>query len=321
MISGEGKLFTLVRCDSDEEWREERRKGIGGSDVAAIMGLSQWRGPYTVWAEKCGIAEPEDISDKPSVVWGNLLEHVIGEHFRSEHPEMVVRRVNAICRSIERPWAQASLDYEIVSPDMGPGVLEIKTAGFRSSDEWDYGVPVFYQTQVAHYLSVTGRSYAYVAVLIGGQDYREYLIERDEDDISAVNSAVDDFWQLVIERREPTAEPVDASILFKSHEEPSSDLVINPEAGRVLAEWLTACDDLKRASEAKREAETKLKQMIGDSRGLSMSDGSVLTWVRSHRSRLDVKALSKDHPEIREQYTTTVAADMGLRFKSGGDSR
>ena len=193
MISGEGKLFDLVRCDSDEAWREERRKGIGGSDVAAIMGLSAYRTPYQVWLDKVqGVHD--DISDKPAVVWGNILEHIIGEYYAQEHPDRTVRRVNGMMRSIARPWAQASLDYEVRDPELGWGILEIKTAGWRREDDWADGVPVYYQTQVAHYLSVSGRPFADVAVLIAGQDYREYRVMRDEEDIETVNRAVDEFW-------------------------------------------------------------------------------------------------------------------------------
>ena len=158
MISGENQHFTLVRCESDEDWLAERRKGIGGSDVAAIMGLSAYSTPYQVWLEKTqGIHE--DISEKPAVMWGNILEPVVGEHYMDCHPDRHVRRVNAIARSIGRPWAQASLDYEVRDPELGWGVLEIKTAGWRREQDWEDG------TWVGGYLPI--------AVNVSGATARE----------------------------------------------------------------------------------------------------------------------------------------------------
>ena len=81
-VSGEGELFKLLRVpDGDRDaWLEQRRKGVGGSDVAPIMDLSKWRSCYEVWAEKVGLIQPADLSDKESVQWGNILEPVVGAH-------------------------------------------------------------------------------------------------------------------------------------------------------------------------------------------------------------------------------------------------
>ena len=113
MIKGEGVTFRCIRCADDAEWLEQRKKGIGGSDVAAIMGLSPWRTPAEVWFEKTGRVEPPDLSDKPYVQKGVELEAYVGGKYKKAHKDFHVRRVNAICQSIERPWAQASLDYEV----------------------------------------------------------------------------------------------------------------------------------------------------------------------------------------------------------------
>lgn len=47
-----------------EEWLEERKKGIGGSDVACILGMSPYKSNVELWEEKVGIREAEDISRK-----------------------------------------------------------------------------------------------------------------------------------------------------------------------------------------------------------------------------------------------------------------
>lgn len=317
-VKGEGTLFTLVRTpDGDREaWLDQRRKGVGGSDVAAIMGLSPYRGAYEVWAEKSGLIEAPDISDKPAVIWGNILESVIGDHYAENHPDREVRRLNAVCQSIERPWAQASLDYEVKDPELGWGVLEIKTAGQRSEGKWDDGVPLFYQTQVAHYLSVTGRAFADVAVLIGGQDYREYRIMRDEDDIRAVESAVDEFWQRVQTGDEPPVDgsPGEAEALLKRHQTSDGEVWDCGDMPREVADYIYYKETADAAKERLEKAGNALKRLIGDHKGIKCPD-YIVTWPRGTRKTFDSKRFMADHPDLYEQYANVGPSNSGIRIR------
>lgn len=317
-VKGEGALFTLVRTpDGDREaWLDQRRKGVGGSDVAAIMGLSPYRGAYEVWAEKSGLIEAPDISDKPAVIWGNILEPVVGEHYAENHPDREVRRLNAVCQSIERPWAQASLDYEVKDPELGWGVLEIKTAGQRSEDKWDDGVPLFYQTQVAHYLSVTGRAFADVAVLIGGQDYREYRLMRDEDDVQAVERAVDEFWQRVQTGDEPPIDgsPGEAEALLKRHQTSDGEVWECCDMPREVADYIYYKETADAAKERLAKAGNALKRLIGDHKGIKCPD-YIVTWPRGTKKTFDSKRFMEDHPDLYEQYAKAVPSNFGIRIK------
>lgn len=314
MISGENQHFTLVRCESDEDWLAERRKGIGGSDVAAIMGLSAYSTPYQVWLEKTrGIHD--DISDKPAVMWGNILEPVVGEHYMDCHPDRHVRRVNAIARSIERPWAQASLDYEVRDRELGWGVLEIKTAGWRRESDWEDGVPVYYQTQVAHYLSVTGRPFADVAVLIAGQDYREYRVTRDEEDVATVNAAVDEFWHEYVEDGvAPRIDAMDGAAVFSAHQTTEHDYLESENTPTLLNRWLLAKAELEHARAEMDRWSAKLKAQIGDARGIECPDGK-LTWNRFEKTYLDTGRLRSEQPDLLAEYQTKKQVDGGLRWK------
>lgn len=318
MIEGEGKFFELIRVtDGDRSaWLDVRRKGVGGSDVAAIMGLSKYRSPYEVWAEKSGLMEQDDISNKPQVMWGNILEPVVGEHYASEHPKRKVRRVNAVLRSLSRPWAQASLDYEVRDEERGWGVLEIKTAGLRVADDWDDGVPVYYQTQVMHYLSVTGREFADVAVLIGGNDYREFRIERDRDDIRAVEKAVDDFWRVNIEGgKEPDATGIggEPRAILMNHKDHADDFTGASDMPVQIADFILATEEKKRAEDEYRRASDAVKLLIGNHKGFEC-DGGRVTWIRSTSKRFDSKQFKADNPEIYDEYMKPQVRDGGLRW-------
>lgn len=317
MISGENQHFTLIRCADDADWLAQRTKGVGGSDVAAIMGLSPWRTPMQVWAEKTGRAEPEDLSGKPYVTFGVTMEPVIGKWYADHHPERKVRRVNAICQSIARPWAQASLDYEVRDGNRW-GVLEIKTA--RTASDWQSGVPAYYLTQVTHYLSVTGRPFADVAVFFRDTcEYATYRIERDEEDVSAVDQAVDTFWHDYVEAG---VMPVlagtsgEAATLTSMYGLPDGEIgyTLDPEVVQAISDYQEAAAREKEAREVKTAASTKLAAQIGNRKGLE-TDVARVTWVRSERTTLDAKRLQAEQPDIFAEYSCRVVRNGGIRIK------
>ncbi len=288
MIKGEGKFFETIRANSDEEWLEIRNKGVGGSEVATIMGLNPYSSPLELWLLKTGRAEPKDLSNNHAVEWGNRLESVVGKKYADNHKDRKVRRVNAVLRSIERPWAQASLDYEVIENGRS-GILEIKTANSRKADDWKDGVPLYYLTQVTHYMSVTNRDFADVSVLIGGNDYREYRIERDEEDIQAVNKAVDTFWNdFVLTDSMPAIVNMgkESQALATLYGKPEDELLTIPaesiaEVDELIAAYQEARSLEKEYNDKKSFASLKLKATIGDKAGL-VTDVARVTWARNN---------------------------------------
>lgn len=320
-----------------KHWIDMRKHKVGGSDVAAIMGLSPFKGqtPYKVWAEKTGLADPEDISGEPNVEWGSRLEKAIAKKFSDNHPSFFVWTGTPLYVDTfvnpERPWAMATVDGLV--RDAGNGdehlaILEIKTAHFHSAKYWGEsgsgasGVPVYYLTQVYHYMSVTGLHKAYVAVLIDGCDYREYEIDFDPTEVRAVVDAVDGFWKENVEAKvAPEVTITDASTFTQTHEATEGfergDLgdLEKVEEYRALKAKATAY------KEAADEAAFFLKQRIGDNGGLMFDEGQ-LTWARRMRKKIDTKAMVKDDPvlcrayrDLQDKFTTLELRDYGLRWK------
>ena len=321
MIKGEGKAFNLIRCKDEQEWLEQRKKGVGGSDVAVILGLSKFKNPIELYLEKTGRVEAPDISDKPAVQWGNILEPVVGEKYKEEHPEHIVKRVNAVASSITRPWAQASLDYEVFDGKSW-GILEIKTAGLRVADDWAEGIPLYYQTQITHYMSVLDRDYAIVAVLIGGNDYREYRIERDEDDIKVVNAAVDKFWNENVKADVPPKTSPNGGLiptytsLYQDVDEDFIDVPIDDCAplNDIISEYQDVSSQIKELTDRKKNLTSELMYRIKDKKGL-ITDTAKVTWVRSNKSYLNTTALKEEQPEIYKRYLAHRVQNGGLRVK------
>jgi len=182
------------------EWHQLRSQGIGGSQVGTIAGLNKWESPYTAWAKYTGKIDSE-IADSPAMEWGRRLENVVMEKFQDEHPELEVWDYVGTWQNVERPYQIANPDGIAMDEHGNLSVIEIKTARFP--DDWDAGVPLYYLTQVQWYLSCLDIQRAYVAVLIGGSDYREFEIEADHFQQQADIALVEQFLAAVENDKAP----------------------------------------------------------------------------------------------------------------------
>lgn len=316
------KPYTEVRFNGTSEevnaqWVQFRKNGIGGSDVASIMGLNKYSSPLNVWLIKTGREESPDLSSKEAVEWGNRLEDVVADKFASEHHELKVYRKNATLISKARPWAFANLDRCVTDKKGNVGVLEIKTVGSRRAGDWDNGVPIYYLTQVMHYLAVTGYRYAWVAVLVGGQEFREYFVPRDEEDIAAINEHVDTFWHDFVETdTAPTliGNQPEADALLHQHTDPSTEMIPMLDMDVSMLDELQGINDqMADLKHQKTLIENQLKDLIGDYKGIE-TETKRITWVRSTRSSFDRKAFEETHPGVIQYYMKTSVTNGGLRI-------
>ena len=257
------------------------------------------------------------MSGKESVEWGNRLEPLVAEKFADMHPELKVRRKNCTMVSKARPWAFANIDRELRDAEGNRGILEIKTAGLRSADQWVFGPPDHYLAQVQHYLSVTGWDFAWVAVLIGGQEYQEFRIQRDEEDIEFIDAAVDSFWNdYVMTGTMPqmTGKGNESQALMGMHPEGGDEYVPVMDADLPILGERVSLGIEKKALDARiKQIDNELRALIGDARGVE-SESVRCTWVRSKSRKLDQKRLKEEAPEIYGRYEVEYDRDGGLRL-------
>ena len=178
------------------EWLAARTHGVGGSEIAAVMGLSPYESRFSLWHRKQGMAGP--VEESAPMYWGKRHEPTICAEFAKLHPEFSVD-LSPTFVSVERP-------EQIVNPDRllrGEGgeleLLEAKTS--RDDEGWgEEGtdqIPVWYRAQCIWYLDALRARRCHVAVLIGLSDYREYLVEYDEADALAMRAAAAEFMRTV----------------------------------------------------------------------------------------------------------------------------
>lgn len=315
-------IYEVIKTKpNSNEWLQLRNLGLGGSDIAAIRGMSSWRSPYDVWLEKTGQKPAEDISDKPYIIWGTKLEDIIAQTFAENHPELKVSRVNAILRRRDFPYLQASLDRRITDENGNHGILEIKTANEFAKESWEKSVPEYYLTQVAHYLCVTGWKFVWVAVLIGGSDYREYYFTRDDLNTYIYEGfeAAQKFWNInVLGGVQPAMVGNDAesaALLAKNPLKADADIVPAPkDFDDLVLSYLELKEREAAIKQLVSAASDEIKAVIGTNEGMESTTYTV-KWPRSTRRTLDKKKFEQDHPHMLDDYYTTSVVNGALSIK------
>lgn len=200
-----------------EQWLNERKKGIGGSDAAAVLGLNPYMTNVDLWKIKTGRKEQEDISEKPFVKYGTEAEKHLIALFALDFPEYeVIHTDNDLIRHPKHKFLHASLDGRLIEKATGRrGILEIKTTSILQSmqnEKWNDAVPQNYFCQVLHYLNVTGFDFAILKAQLKTEwqneirlTTRHYYFNRQdfEEDISVLEEAEIKFWQHVMDDTEP----------------------------------------------------------------------------------------------------------------------
>lgn len=312
---GFGTEFSAFHADDNRAWKLFRRLHIGGSDVAAIMGLSPWKTPLEVWMEKTGRLQEDDLSDNEAVYWGTVNEAAIAKRFARDHYDLRVYNINA---TLVRGQLAANLDRLVLDVDNEPAVLEVKTASAYKADEWADGVPIYYQTQVQHYLRVTGWQKAYVAVLIGGNDYREYVVERDEQDIAAMRKATDTFIEFIKEDRPPKVVGTSSELkaMAADTEDASGyvDMGNDSHVDGLVADYQDLSEQAQDIARRKTKVAAELAQIIGDNKGIT-TDTAKVTFVRREVHRFDTKRFAKEDPETYSKFVKTTVQSGGIKIK------
>jgi len=289
--------------DMDREiWLQFRRKGIGGSDVAAIAGLSKWKSPVEVYLEKVGQAPEEDLKSD-AAYFGTVLEDIVAQEF-SRRTGLKVRRCNQMLQHPEFPFMLANVDRLIVGEKSG---LECKTASEYLKGEWEgEEIPAQYLLQCQHYMAVTGYSAWWIAVLIGGNKFVYKKVERDEEIIQYLIQIESDFWNNhVVQQVPPMVDGSEASTtLLKTLYavgEPDSETELPLEADSLIEQLEQAKQEEKEATDRVNELENRLKAMLGEYE-TGIASKHLVTWKNTTRNIIDSKALAKEHPDIHKKY-------------------
>lgn len=264
------------------EWLAKRQHGLGASDVAAILGFSNYRTPWQVWAEKTDTRRPDD---QPSAAadLGDDLEPWLIERAAVLLDRPVLRTPHQLYAHPVHPWRMSSPDGWVPADGR---LVECKTAGLASGFGTPAGwsedrFPLGYELQCRWQMHVLDAQTVELVALVANLGLRRYTVTRDVDIENDLVAQVETWWlRHVISRVEPPLEAPDNTIL--------GSMFPQPTKGQIDLDLTDACEHLftyndakKRESSAKRAKETAgaaLKRLLGEHSEGRIGGRTAVTW-------------------------------------------
>lgn len=303
-----------------ETWLKVRQQGIGSSDVAAILGLSPWESPFSLWHRKAGNIPPK--TQNRGMRWGRLLEEVVCQEWVARRPEMSIRYAGTLAH-VDRPWQLANPDrfaFQTGSTGTAEEIVEAKT-DYRS-DVWGPDgsdeIPIYYRAQVMWQMDVTGIRITNIPVLISGSDFRQYRIEYDTKEATFIRERAEEFQASILAGKAPKLDDslYTAQALRQLHPTVED---INVEIPVTLAiAYDDACQQYAKAVKAKQQATNEMLAAIGTGRGATCDNHLIATRIVYDETRVDVKRLKVERgDDIADYLDTTTKVQLRPAQKLG----
>ncbi len=302
-----------------QEWLQARKLGIGGSDVAAILGLSKYKSPYQLWLDKTSRAEVGEQQSE-AAYWGNTLEDIVAKEFQ-KRAGVKVQKVNQTLVHTEFDWARANIDRAVINKDISGNVrfkdgklttdqiLECKTANQYLAKLWgneSESVPDYYLTQCQWYMGISQTEKCSLAVLIGGQQFRFYEIRFDAELFQMLLDECGAFWNKHVLADVPPAPTTFDDVLHRwSKHNPDQAVTADSELLEAVQEYKSLNGDIKAAQEELDQLKIKICSSMEDAEMIIDQEKRIATFKYQERTTLDSKALKAAHPEIYEQFSKT----------------
>lgn len=314
-----------------QEQLKERKNGIGGSDAAAICGVSKWRTPVDIYLDKTS----EYVEKESSHIFkrGNALEPLVAELFRRQFKKDV--EVVDTIKSTDQPFMFANIDGLLKQEC---ALVEFKHYNKFMEKEWgDEGtdqIPDDYLLQVQHYLFVTKMKKAYVAVLFASDDVfnllydvvlmedglvkalsiinvdrfplKLYEVHKNEKLIQSLVKIEKDFWENHVKKKTPPTWTTREDLAHLFPVANDREIFANDDDIQVIAEIKKQKEDLEKIEKEIEEKKTYLCGRLQNASALKTPEGSIIaTWKNQERKTFDAKRFAKENPILANEFYNT----------------
>ena len=308
-------VSTTSQQEDEKEWLKVRTKGIGGSDIGAICGVSPFTSARQVYFNKTGQFEE---ALKPSAAaqermhFGHLLEPIVADEFARRTGKRLLN-VAATLAHKDIPCMRANVDRLIVDDDGKPyGILECKTTSEYNNEEWESGdILLSYVYQLNWYMHILDLTYGAFACLVGGNKFYYYEVFRNDELINnTLVPAAKNFWfNNVLALKEPELQATDTDFANKVYAEvaKNSEITMAGDTENELAKTVFECKrKIKELTATMEEAQNRLKDRLQDHE-IGYCQDYTIKWSPRSQTRVDTTMLKTTFPEVYEQCKKTTS--------------
>ena len=292
------KYFT-----TKQEWLEHRQKGIGASEVGAIMGVNPYMTAYDVWLRKTGRKDEDEMNDAMRA--GVLLENAVATYFAEETGYHVVKLTDRdyVVQHPTFDHMYVSPDREYITDDRSRCVLECKTTQMNVDG---MSIPNYWYTQLMYQMGIMDLEGGAIAWLKRGVDFSYGEFEYDHDLYLRILEAVDNFWTNHVQKDIPP-EAMNSDDIQKMFDKIEEGSVINANEEILLSleRLKNVKAKIKELEEDKKEQEEKIKLFMADNDTLEHHGEVLATWKQYESNRFDKKNFEKLYPDLLEEFTNT----------------
>ena len=314
---------------SRDDWLTWRREGIGGSDAAAILGISPFRTARDLYYDKMGIAVDADDTNWVAMEMGNLLEPLVARIFAKKTGLKIYQR-KAMFQHPKYPWMLADLDYLVDLPDGKTAILEIKTTNYNARDNWWYNgkeiVPIYYESQGRHYMCVMNIDRVYFCCLYGNTEDEAIIrhLDRDMDYEEELIALEETFWKENILAKVPPPYTEDGDLILESlrrqlgpNEKDAPVLSMSLSQAALVKRYLELQQQKEQISTKTNDLEDEIKRVkaliiesLGNSSKATFEDQGINYTVtynpirKTGISKDNLERMKEVYPEIYSEYIT-----------------
>jgi putative phage-type endonuclease len=311
--------MAITPVENEEHWHALRAASIGGSDVAALLGISPYKSKWQLWMEKAGKLEAEDLSGNSAIQAGTFLESGIA-NWAAHRWGMDISKVTDYYTVDDVVGMGASLDY--IAGDDKPVEIKWSARGHGWQYEGDkiLEAPEHYLVQVQHQIACINangfRADAGWLVALIDNEPRRMLVPRHDAVIDAIKASITDFWVSIIASREPDPDfSLDGDAIARMFGTlPMADVELDSDAAPLFAKYLDAAATEKLAKESKEAIKAELLYLGAEKlKGSNQSGEKAIIRCGDHKISISTVAPNFGTEVTQEMVGTRINTRKGYQ--------
>ncbi|MCP4653670.1 MAG: hypothetical protein GY858_09880 [Candidatus Omnitrophica bacterium] len=273
----------------------QRKNYLGGSDIAAILGISFKKTALDVYLDK--VCPSEKKRGTKETDRGNRAEAYVLDTYTDETKNDLTRGIKTFFDQ-QYPFLAGNIDAKVKNKNI---IVEAKTTA-ESLSQWDDGIPEYYKTQVGHYAWLLDAERVDIPVVFSAWKYKCFTYERDTEYEKNLKERAIQFWTNHVLKKIPP-DPICLEDVIKLYPVSNGKKIKLLGSLKKTFENLKSLKaDIKEKQEAFKQGVKIIQEYMEKNEVLCDNEKDLVTWKTQTSKRFDTRAFAEDYPGLSDQY-------------------